>query len=233
MAPGVSSKSVSAFASGHLITPLRSFSIPAPHSRSFISSHMWCSDCFRAALMQVIARLTEWASRMVKEQCREILMYSVCGEYSSIPVGDEEIDGGSVSANFKQVLSEFGCGAALGEPAFPGGEPAGSTSRGTAALSTSFGGSFDDMVAAAATPAAIGGAPRALGGLDGPIGAVDQQVPPLDPFEVIRILEAELARQQHVIEDMQSELMNRPPMTVAFGTSAANMITVQLPHAMH
>lgn len=176
----------------------------------------------------MIARLTEWANRMVKEQCREILMYSVCGEYSSVPIGDEEIDGGSVSKNFEKVLQEFGCGAALGEPAFPGGEP-GATARGQASLASAFGASFDDMIAAAATPAAIGGGPPGAAG-GGAIGTAPP--PPLDPADVIRILEVEIARQQRVIEELQAEIMHRPPMTVAFGTSAANMITVQLPQGM-
>lgn len=185
--------------------------------------------------VQVIARLTEWGNRMVKEQCREILMYSVCGEYSNVPIGDEEIDGGAVSANFKKILADFGCGAQLGEPAFPGGEPA--PTRAIASLAAAFGDTFDAMVAAAATPAAIGGRVRSTDPFGGPEGAVEgggaaNPPGPLNPFDVIQILETEVARQQRIIEDLQHEAMNRPPLTIAFGTSASNMISLQVPQNM-
>jgi len=181
---------------------------------------------------QVISQLTLWANSQVKEQCREIFMYSLCGEYSSVPVGDDEVDGDEVAAVHKKNIESFGCGAELGEAAFPGGEPDATYHLPTPALADHFK-SFDQLVADAAgpaTPLSMGGvAPNSFSAGAEAAAAIAPATPQMNPNDIIAVLQDEVTRLQSVVEHLHSELTHRPPMTVAFGTSQANMITVQLP----
>jgi hypothetical protein len=150
--------------------------------------------------------------------------------FGAVPTDDDEVDAGGegVSTKFASLLDEFGCGAELGEPAFPGGEPSSSTGpRRESVLAGAFGGNFSDMVAAAAGPAALGGfGGAAVAGIPGEAGVV---APPLDPYEVIRLLEGEVVRQGRYIAELQHTMANRPPLTVQIGTSPENTIVVQIP----
>jgi len=66
---------------------------------------------------QVLGRLSEWANRMVQQQCREIFDYFAFGEYGT---ADSE---SAKEAGLDMMAKNFGAGTTLKEPAFPGGEP--------------------------------------------------------------------------------------------------------------
>ena len=134
-----------------------------------------------------------------------------------------------MSKKFAAVLDEFGCdGAQLGEPAFPGGEPSATVVPAAASLSSTFGG-FDDLIAAAAQGPAVFGGPVALASTGPGVGAGAVVAPPLDPYEVIRLLEGEVVRQSRYIAELQQREAHRPPLVVSIGTSPENMITVNIP----
>eukprot|EP00041_Stephanoeca_diplocostata_P007798 m.112718 g.112718 ORF g.112718 m.112718 type:complete len:491 (+) comp17036_c0_seq1:111-1583(+) len=165
---------------------------------------------------QVIARLSTWANSMVMEQCRELCDYTLYGEYGTADADKED-------AGYTELMSQFGCGHRLGEPAFPGGEPYNVEEDLTTGLSASFG----------ALQASEGPAAFTLGG---PMALAPGQAPPPPPPAFVAPPPAAGppvgAPPQQIMFPYGPPQMQQPPannMQIQIGQDPRTCITITFP----